>query len=545
MLLNALENAEECGHDENLADHADEHAADGSRSEGAVTVGTYPKGEHHGEQTNDHGHGGHQNRAQTSGGTVEGGSSDAHSHLSAVECKLYDEDGVFRQETHEHDERDLHVDVVLGLSENGAENLTHHTGNVAQAAHQVDEEEGTEQTEGNRQQHGEGQEVALVLCGEQKVDEDEAKHEDEPRGARTRGLLFAGETGILIRVTYGEGGLGHFFHGLHGLSGGVAVGRVTIDGNRGEHVETADDVGTFCGGERHELGDGSHFAAIVAHFDVVERLDVAAVGEIGLHHDAIDLTEAVEVGGIETAEVALQRGEHVGGRKTGALTLCSVDVDGVLREARVEVGLCRLDFGALYKFSYEVIGHFLEFREVTTGAVLKIERETVAHAVAGDHRGLEEEHLGVLKCLLRLEVEIGKDHGGAFGHRVAFFPRLEFDDERAVGRALSAEERETGNDHGVVYQGRGHDQFLNLAQHLVGAVLRCSGGEGDGTHDGARVFVGHEGGRGFRHCEHEQGDRKRNKPHRKPRTLHEVTHSFLIALEETVVSVVERIDETL
>ena len=49
VLLNALENAEERGHDENLADHADEHAADGSRSEGAVTVGTDTKGEHHGE----------------------------------------------------------------------------------------------------------------------------------------------------------------------------------------------------------------------------------------------------------------------------------------------------------------------------------------------------------------------------------------------------------------------------------------------------------------------------------------------------------------
>ena len=110
---------------------------------------------------------------------------------------------------------------------------------------------------------------------------------------------------------------------------------------------------------------------------------------------------------------------------------------------------------------------------------------------------------------------------------------------------MSTEEGETGNDHGVVYQGRGHDQFLDLVQHLVGAVLRCSGGEGDGTHDGACVFVGHEGGRGFRHREHEQGDGKRHKAHRKPGTLHEVTHPFLIALEETVVSVVERIDETL
>ena len=409
----------------------------------------------------------------------------------------------------------------------------------------MDEQEGTEQPEGNRQQHGEGQEVAFVLCGEQKVDEDEAKHEDETRGARTRGLLFAGETGILIRVTYGEGGLGHFFHGLHGLSGGVAVGRVTIDGNRGEHVEAADDVGTFCGGERHELGDGSHFTAVVAHFDVVERLDVAAIGKVGLYHDAIDLTEAVEVGGIETAEVALQRGEYVGGRKAGALALRSVDVDGVLRKARVEVGLRRLDFGALCEFGNEVVGHFFELREVATGAVLKIERETVAHAVSGDHRGLEEEHLGVLKCLLRLEKEVGKDHGGAFSHRVALFPRLEFDDERAVGRALSAEEGETGNDHGVVYKGRGHDQFLNLVQHLVGAVLRGAWGEGDGAHDGTRVFVGHEGCGGFRHREHEQGDGKCNKSHRKPGTLHEVTHSFLIALEEAVISVVERIDETL
>ena len=66
---------------------------------------------------------------------MEGGSGDAHSHLAAVECELNDEDGVLGQETHEHDERDLHIDVVLRLSEDGAEYLAGQAGEVTEAAH--------------------------------------------------------------------------------------------------------------------------------------------------------------------------------------------------------------------------------------------------------------------------------------------------------------------------------------------------------------------------------------------------------------------------
>jgi hypothetical protein len=57
--LNALENAEERGHHENLADHTDEHTPDGRCAEGAVTVGSDAEGKHHGQQTDDHGQGGH------------------------------------------------------------------------------------------------------------------------------------------------------------------------------------------------------------------------------------------------------------------------------------------------------------------------------------------------------------------------------------------------------------------------------------------------------------------------------------------------------
>ena len=241
----------------------------------------------------------------------------------------------------------------------------------------------------------------------------------------------------------------------------------------------------------------------------------------------------------------MQCGEDVGRRKACALTLGSVDVDRVLRETRVEVGLCRLDLGTFGEFGDEICGDFLELVEITTRAVLEIERETVAHTITGDHGRLEEEHLCVLKCFLRLEVEIGKDHRGAFRHGVAFFPGLEFDDERAIGRTLPAEEGESGDHHRIVYQRRSKYELLYLAEHLVGAVLRGAGRKGHCTHNCAGIFVRNECGGRFTHREDEQNDGERDQTHGKPRTFHEVSHSFLIALEQAIVRGVEGIEESL
>ena len=241
----------------------------------------------------------------------------------------------------------------------------------------------------------------------------------------------------------------------------------------------------------------------------------------------------------------MQRGEDVGRRKACTLTLGSVDVDRVLRESRVEVGLCRLDLRTLGEFGDEIRGDFFELVEITTRAVLEIERETVAHTITGDHGRLEEEHLCVLKCFLRLEIEIGKDHGGAFRHGIALFPRLEFDDERAIGRTLSAEEGESRDHHRIVYQRRSEYELLYLAEHLVGAVLGGAGRKGHSTHDRAGIFIRHEGSGRFAHREDEQHDGERDQTHGKPRTFDEVSHSFLIALEQAIVRGVEGIEKSL
>ena len=143
----------------------------------------------------------------------------------------------------------------------------------------------------------------------------------------------------------------------------------------------------------------------------MQALDVGAVLALALHHHAVNLTEAVEVGAVKSAVVALQRGKDCFGRDAGTLTLGCVDVDEVLREVRAEVGLCRLDFGTLFKVGEEGLSHFVELVEVAAGTVLQIECKAVGRAVTRHHRRLEEEHLRVLKHFAGAEVEVGKDNG--------------------------------------------------------------------------------------------------------------------------------------
>ena len=238
----------------------------------------------------------------------------------------------------------------------------------------------------------------------------------------------------------------HFFDGLNCLTRGIARSRVTVHRDGRVHVEAVDVVGAEGRGNGHELRNRRHLVAVL-DLNLMQALDVGAVLALALHHHAVNLTEAVEVGAVKSAVVALQRGKDSFGRDAGTLTLGCVDVDEVLRKVRAEVGLCRLDFGTLFKVGEEGLSHFVELVEVAAGTVLQIECKAVGRAVTRHHRRLEEEHLRVLKHFAGAEVEVGKDNGGAFGH-AAFFPLFQLDDERAVRRALAADETVARN-HGA------------------------------------------------------------------------------------------------
>ena len=270
------------------------------------------------------------------------------------------------------------------------------SGQQAEAAHTLDEEERTGQTEGYGEQYGEGQEVAFVLCREQQVDEHEAEQEHDGRGTAGIGVLFARLFGELERVALRQTFGSYFLNGLNSLSGGVARGGVTVHGDGSVHVEAVDVVRPECRLNAHELGDRCHFAA-VAHLDFVKALEVGALALFALYHYTVNLTETVEVGGVQTAVVTLKCGENFRGGDTGTLTFRRINVDDVLREVGVEGGLRRFYFGALLQIGQESLGHVKELVEVAAGAVLQVEGETVGGTVTGNHRRLEEEHLRILE----------------------------------------------------------------------------------------------------------------------------------------------------
>ena len=207
--------------------------------------------------------------------------------MAAFEGELDDEDGVLGEKADEHDEGDLEVNVVGD-------------------AEDVGEDERSHEAEGDREDYGEGEDVALVLGGEEEVDEQQAEAEDDGGGAARALVLLTRHAGVFVAEALGECLLGHALDGGDGLAGRVALGGVTGDGDRREHVEAVHQVGTVDAAQADEVGDGGHLGT-VADLDGVEGLGRDAVFGSGLHHDAVDLTEAVEVGHVHTAVVALER----------------------------------------------------------------------------------------------------------------------------------------------------------------------------------------------------------------------------------------------
>ena len=331
---------------------------------------------------------------------------------------------------------------------------------------------------------------------------------------------------------------------MNGLSRGISIGRITIDGNGREHVEAVDVVGAFGGRQRHELRDGCHLSACIAHLDVVERLNVGACTKFGLHDDTIDFTKAVEVGRIQATKITLQSGEHIARRDASAFALRSIDVDDVLWELGVEVGLRGLNFWTLVQFGNEVGGNVSELGELSTRAVLEVKRESVGHTVPHNHWRLEEEDLRVFEGFLRFEQQVDEHHFGTLCNGVSLFPRFEFDEERTIRRALTSHEREPRNDHGVFDQRRGHHHLFDLLEHFVCAILRGAWRHGHHAHQSAGVFCGNKGGGGGVYHPKQTSDGNDYQTHREPGTANEVVYILLISLQDALIPLVESGDET-
>ena len=261
---------------------------------------------------------------------------------------------------------------------------------------------------------------------------------------------------------------------MQGLAGGVARGGSHHHLHGRVQVEAVDDIRAVDLGQLDELADGCHLSGCVAHLDALQRFHVLGGFALTLNHDAVHLTEAVEVGGIQTAVVSLHHAQDVVRFDAGTLTSGGVDVQLVLREAGVEVGGGRRDFGTLLQGSHVVLHHAVEVVQAAARLILHVQLDVRRYGVTRNHRRSEEQYLRFLDNLLCTHEQRSVDNIGIL-HRRAFLPRLQLDDDRTIAGALAADEAITRDDGTRLYGRLGSYQAVHAGQYLLRLFLRRAG----------------------------------------------------------------------
>ena len=273
--LQGLESDEQCRYEEQQGQCPDDHTAHDARTEGHVTVGAHTVREHQRDHTEYAGEDSHQDRAQTDFGCRYGGLRQGHSRAAPVGGILRDQNGGLREQADQHDDTRLQVDVVL------------------QSQH-LGEEERTQQAARYGEDDGERKQEALVQGTQDEVNQQNTDPEDDRRVAA--GLCFLpGDTVEVVAVALRQYLGGRLLDGLDGIARRISVGCRSVHGDRAVHIETVQHFGAVYPLQIHELAQGSHFSAVGADEDVVERLGVKTVFRVGLDRYVVHFRETVDV----------------------------------------------------------------------------------------------------------------------------------------------------------------------------------------------------------------------------------------------------------
>ena len=146
------------------------------------------------------------------------------------------QDGGFREQSDEHDESRLHVDVVLQSPQTG-------------------EEERASQSEGHAENDGERDEQTLVEGAENQIDKDDADDEYQCGGVLRRCFL-ACHASELIAVALGQHLGSRLADGVDSLSATVAFGGGASDHDAREEVEARESLGAVDARQCQVLSDG-------------------------------------------------------------------------------------------------------------------------------------------------------------------------------------------------------------------------------------------------------------------------------------------------
>ena len=227
FLLHPLENHEQGGHEKEQCQHAYQHTAHNTRSQRAIAVGSNTRGEHHRQQAHYHGECRHEDRAQTLLGCCDGGADKRHPFASSLRGKLGEQDGCLGEQADEHDETHLKIDVVLQSEQAHEEKTTHHA-------------------RGYAQQHGKGDEPALVEHAQHDIDKHYGNGKDDAHASRILPLR-ARKTTEIVAIPLRQILACRFFYRPQRIARTVSVGSTSRGETPAIFALAASMLTSYCG----------------------------------------------------------------------------------------------------------------------------------------------------------------------------------------------------------------------------------------------------------------------------------------------------------
>ena len=171
VVSNLTEEVVKAGDDENADDGTQQHSTDRGGTDGPVSDRSRPRGANQWNQTRDECEGSHQNRSESQLAAFNRGFLQADTFVMPLDREFDDQNGILTEQADQHDQPNLTVNIIC-------------------QSHLLQEQERTEDPNGQRQNHGQRQDEALVLSNENKVDEDHDDDEDVDRQVSFVGLII-------------------------------------------------------------------------------------------------------------------------------------------------------------------------------------------------------------------------------------------------------------------------------------------------------------------------------------------------------------------
>src|SRR5690606_23813502 len=324
---------------------------------------------------------------------------------------LHDEDGIFCQQTDEHDHRYLHVNVVFD-------------------AHEVDEKHHAEYPKWDGGHYGQRQNIAFVLCRQQEEDEHEAHDEDDGElGARV--FLLAGHARPFVGEVAWQHLTGGLFHGRYRIARAVPYIGLPVDGYGVVEVVPGYRFGTIYTVQCHHRVCCYHLALGILHINVVERRGVGTVRDIGLRNYAVEFPKSVEIRNEGTAEIDLHRLQEVADVYAQLLGFFIVDHELILRVVGRKGGEGKGNFLSLEQGGYQLLGHGVEPFQRPVAPILQHKFKAVHVAKSRHGREGVEHRFGPLHLRRHLLGEACRDSFIVFDGAAVVFG-LGADDSRAI-----------------------------------------------------------------------------------------------------------------